>query len=130
MKEHNARPGTAWPGQARPASPVSNQQCDAMICTGPPVTLCTNANVITTPGTCDGLMGFALTALGRRAVTDGSFSAKASGYPAPPATPNVLLDGSSTDAVHLGPATPPAGVMEYTFTRLGEPVDGGAPDGG
>jgi hypothetical protein len=83
---------------------------------GEPATLCVSATALTTPSTCSpALMTFGLTRLGRAATTDGSFTAPASKYPS---TPNVTLDGSATDALHVfGPVEPPAGVGRYTVNH-------------
>jgi hypothetical protein len=63
-------------------------------------TLCVAASDATTAATCgSALSSFALPALGRKAAT--SFAASA--YPT---SPNVLLNGTSTDDIHFGPTAP------------------------
>jgi hypothetical protein len=69
--------------------------------------ICVDASDLTTAGTCSAsLQTFLLPALGRKA-TSGAQTDGASGYPA---TPNVTLDGSTTDDLWFGPTTPTSGV--------------------
>jgi len=75
-----------------------------------PATLCVDATDLTTPSTCDAISTLTIPALGRNAGA-GAHVFGASQYPA---TPNITLDGTTTDSLGFGPAeTPTAGVADF-----------------
>lgn len=75
----------------------------------PTSTTCVDATDLTTPGTCAGLMAFDLVPIGRTATTGGQ-TWGASDYPS---TPNITLDGTTSDSLHFAPETPTPGVGNW-----------------
>ena len=72
--------------------------------------LCVAASDAATPDSCDAsAMSFTLAPLGRQISTGTSETWAASEYPESIAGGNVMLDGTSDDAVHFGPIAPAAG---------------------
>jgi hypothetical protein len=75
-------------------------------------TLCVLASDATTAGTCaPPLTSFALNPMGRESAPSTASMVVGSWGPSNyPSTPNVLFNGTATDAIHFGPASPTLGV--------------------
>ncbi len=82
----------------------------------PVVTQCASAADLTVAGDCSALTAFELTPLGRQAAASSEQAqttgpkVQAWGASLYPSTPNMELDGTSSDAAHFGPASPSDGV--------------------
>jgi hypothetical protein len=69
---------------------------------------CVNAADLSAAASCTSAMTFDLAPLGRKA--SGTHSMGASLYPA---TPNITLDGTTSDSLYFGPTAPTAGVGKF-----------------